>query len=196
MAKEKEKNSYSVIIPSIVLHCNKLTKGAKLLYAEIANECKKSSYCRLTNSYFAKCLDVSETSISKWVSELKKNKFIKHSCKFIKHYNKNIRTMYVKTISKETIKAYIKVIDSIDQFPDWKPKWQGKEGWVYLLRYDKFFKIGITRQENPVNRIETYDLYNPFPKEIIFCKLVNNCIKIERQIKAKFSKKTATNSQE
>lgn len=107
MSKKKE-DLHCIIISNKVLHNKKLTKGAKLIYIEIVNECGKHGYCKLTNAYFSKCFNTSETSISKWIKELKDNKVIKHSCKFMQEQNKNIRTIHIVGIEENKLKNTFK----------------------------------------------------------------------------------------
>ena len=70
---KKDYPSYYAIIPANVRYDKKLTPNAKLLYSEITALCNKKGYCWSTNKYFAELYDVSNTSISKWISSLVDN---------------------------------------------------------------------------------------------------------------------------
>ncbi len=96
----KNKESYYAIIPANVRYCSKLTPNAKLLYGEITALCNKKGYCWATNNHFAKLYNVSKTSISKWISDLEENGFIKCRIK-----NNNMRRIYIKEPYKKSYKS-------------------------------------------------------------------------------------------
>lgn len=64
------KPNYYAIIPAEVRYNEKLSPNAKLLYGEITALSNKKGMCWATNKYFADLYNVSEVSISKWVSQL------------------------------------------------------------------------------------------------------------------------------
>jgi hypothetical protein len=69
--------NYYAIIPASVRYNDKLTPNAKLLYGEITALCNEKGFCWATNKYFSDLYKVSEVSISKWVSQLKGEAFIR-----------------------------------------------------------------------------------------------------------------------
>ena len=73
----ENKKSYYAIIPADVRYNKNLTANAKLLYGEITALCNKEGYCWASNSYFAKLYEVSNQSISSWISALRSNNHIK-----------------------------------------------------------------------------------------------------------------------
>lgn len=89
----KDKKSYYAIIPSDVRYNKNLTANAKLLYGEITALCNKEGYCWASNSYFAALYEVSNTSISKWISDLKANKHINIS-------SKGVRKIFIQPLTK------------------------------------------------------------------------------------------------
>lgn len=72
----ENKKSYYSIIPANVRYDKDLTPNAKLLYSEITALCNEKGYCWANNSYFAELYQVSNTSISKWISQLRKKGYI------------------------------------------------------------------------------------------------------------------------
>ena len=81
-----------IVVPNKILHCKKLTQGAKLLMGVIIKLCSSKGYCWASNDYLAEIFDVNRMTISRWVKSLKNNGFIK--CKIYENYEnyrRNIR---------------------------------------------------------------------------------------------------------
>lgn len=74
-------SEYYAIIPVNVRYSKEITANAKLLYGEITALANKEGYCFASNNYFAELYEVSPQAISKWISSLEKNGFIK--CKYL-----------------------------------------------------------------------------------------------------------------
>lgn len=68
--------TFYAIIPANVRYCKGLKANAKLLYGEITALCNKDGFCWAENSYFAQLYEVSEETISRWISDLKRFGFI------------------------------------------------------------------------------------------------------------------------
>jgi DNA-binding transcriptional ArsR family regulator len=71
-----EEPNYFSVIPAEVRYA-KISSSAKLFYGELTALAKKNGYCYASNAYFSKLYEVSRTTISLWVKELKDNNFIK-----------------------------------------------------------------------------------------------------------------------
>jgi len=69
--------NYYAIIPADVRYNDKLTPNAKLLYGEITALCNDKGFCWATNKYFSDLYGKSEVSISKWISQLVDQAFIR-----------------------------------------------------------------------------------------------------------------------
>ena len=72
----KENPSYYAIIPANVRYDKNLSPNAKLLYGELTALTNKEGFAWASNNYFAELYGVHKNTISKWVSELNKNKYI------------------------------------------------------------------------------------------------------------------------
>lgn len=68
--------SYYAIIPADVRYDKRLKPNAKLLYGEITSLTNKEGYCWADNTYFANLFEVSNETISRWVSQLVKYGYI------------------------------------------------------------------------------------------------------------------------
>lgn len=90
----KENETLKISIPKKVLYCKKIPRGAKLLYIEISMWCERDDCCYQRNIYFSKLFGVSVVTISKWVKELREQKFIK--CK----YKKYLRIIFLRKVGK------------------------------------------------------------------------------------------------
>ena len=72
-----ENKNYFAIIPAPVRYCKDLKANEKLMYGELTALSNDKGFCFASNEYFSNLYEVSKTSISKWISNLEKNGFIK-----------------------------------------------------------------------------------------------------------------------
>lgn len=91
---EINKIGYYAVIPSSVLFCKELKANEKLLYALITVLANKEGYCFASNKYLASKFFVDHSTVSKWISHLRKLGFIREE--IIKDENKKfiIRKIY------------------------------------------------------------------------------------------------------
>ncbi len=68
--------NYFSVLPAEVRYDNDLCPNAKLLYSEITCLCNKNGYCESSNDYFANLYKTTKETISRWISQLKKKKYI------------------------------------------------------------------------------------------------------------------------
>lgn len=76
MTKEQENAAYYAVVPAPVRYDAELSPSAKLLYCEITSLCRSKGCCWATNSYFTQLFDLSESTISRLISQLAKRKHI------------------------------------------------------------------------------------------------------------------------
>lgn len=72
-----ERPGYYAIIPADVRYDDRLPANAKLLYGEISALIGAEGFCYATNSYFMKIYGFSDPTISRLISALEKNGYIK-----------------------------------------------------------------------------------------------------------------------
>lgn len=87
---------FYAIIPANVRYDSEIPPNAKLLYSEITALCNVKGYCWPTNDYFAELYNVSERTISRWISKLIQKEYI-------------VAEYQYKAGTKEILKRYIKL---------------------------------------------------------------------------------------
>jgi len=88
------KNTHYIIVPAVVRYDGRLPLGSRLLYGEIKALSNKHGFCFASNGWFAERYDVTDVTISNWISKLKKYKYIQIS------YNPH-RRMFVPLMKNE-----------------------------------------------------------------------------------------------
>lgn len=73
----ENKPNYYAIIPANVRYDNSLKAIEKLMYGEITALTNKEGYCFAKNGYFAELFEVANNTVSRWISNLEKNGYIK-----------------------------------------------------------------------------------------------------------------------
>ena len=89
-----EKPNYYSYIPAHVRYAD-ITPNAKLLYAEITALLQMNGVCFASNNYFSKLYGKNKITISRWISELKRNGFIKVSFTY-KEGSNEIANRYIQ----------------------------------------------------------------------------------------------------
>ena len=89
-----EKPNYYSYIPAHIRYAD-ITPNAKLLYAEITALLQMNGVCFASNQYFSKLYGKNKVTISRWISELKQNGFIKVSFTY-KEGSNEIANRYIQ----------------------------------------------------------------------------------------------------
>jgi len=95
----KEKPGYYAILTADVRYCDRLKAAEKLMYAEITALSEKNGYCHAGNTYFANLYNVSKETVSRWVSNLEKEGFVKRQIIY-KEGTKQIQGRYISIAQK------------------------------------------------------------------------------------------------
>ena len=94
-----DKPAYYAIIPATVRYDQRLTPNAKLLFGEITALCHQEGYCWAGNQYFADLYEVSKTSISTWIGNLKDAGHITVEMNY-KEGSKHILNRYIRILGE------------------------------------------------------------------------------------------------
>ena len=97
----KEKPSYYAVITADVRYNHNLKPNEKLLFAEITALTQKNGYCHASNRYFAELYNVSNETVSRWISNLKKENFIDVIIE--RNDKKEVIKRYITLLTKKSI---------------------------------------------------------------------------------------------
>jgi hypothetical protein len=78
-----ENPNFYAIIPANVRYDIRLKPNAKLLYGEITALTNRKGYCYANNGYFAELYNVSNETVSRWISELVEFGYLKISLIYV-----------------------------------------------------------------------------------------------------------------
>lgn len=95
---EENKISYYSIIPATVRYDKELKPAEKLLYGEVTALANRNGYCYAQNKYFAELYNVTNGTVSKWLSHLQKLGYIQIEIK--------------RNEKQEIISRYIYIVDT------------------------------------------------------------------------------------
>lgn len=119
----EENPNYYAIIPSEVRYDKKLKPNEKLLYGEISALANKMGVCFAGNSYFSELYEVDKATVSRWITNLEKNGYVKRVIKY-KKGTKEIaaRGILINGIVKMDKLKYFYVKKGRASTPDWLGK--------------------------------------------------------------------------
>ena len=135
-------NGYYAVIPASVRYNKNLKPAEKLLYGEISALCNKEGYCFAKNRYFAELYSVSQSSVSRWISNLTKLGFLE--------------VQIIRNEKNEVIerRIYIKDINFNNSHPDKTIKTDSKNG---LKNVQEGY---VQKNQYPVCEIAQYNNIN------------------------------------
>lgn len=91
MENEKQNPNFWAVIPATVRYDKIINSTAKLLFAEITALSNQEGYCWASNLYFAGLFGITETQVSRLISNLNDRGFIKS---FVSKEEGNLRKIY------------------------------------------------------------------------------------------------------
>ena len=145
-----EKPNYYAIIPADVRYAD-ITPNAKLLYAEITALLQMNGVCFASNQYFSKLYNKNKVTISRWISELKRNGFIKISFTY-KEGSNEIANRYIQIcyegISKNDKGVLTKMLKNNNTINNNNTTYSNKEGRFKKPTLDEVKNYCILRKNN------------------------------------------------
>lgn len=91
----KQQPNYYSIIPADVRYDKSLKANEKLLYGEITALSNQKGFCWAENIYFANLFGVSKATVSRWVSNLEKNGYVRTELIYGKNKQVEERRIYI-----------------------------------------------------------------------------------------------------
>lgn len=89
------KNNFYSILPAVVRYDDELPSSAKIVYTEISALANRKGYCYASNRYFADIYHVSISTVSRWIHQLEKKKYIR--CEYLNEgAHVNCRKIYIE----------------------------------------------------------------------------------------------------
>ena len=145
-----EKPNYYSYIPAHVRYADK-TPNAKLLYAEITALLQMNGVCFASNNYFSKLYNKNKVTISRWISELKRNGFIKISFTY-KEGSKEIANRYIQIcyegISKNDKEVLTKMLKNNNTINNNNTTYSNKKAFFKKPTIDQVKSYCIERNNN------------------------------------------------
>jgi len=145
-----EKPSYYSYIPAHVRYAD-ITPNAKLLYAEITALLQMNGVCFASNQYFSKLYNKNKVTISRWISELKRNGFIKISFTY-KEGSKEIANRYIQIcyggISKNDKEVLTKMLKNNNTINNNNTTYSNSKGRFKKPTLDEVKNYCILRKNN------------------------------------------------
>ena len=145
-----EKPNYYSYIPAHVRYAD-ITPNAKLLYAEITALLQMNGVCFASNNYFSKLYNKNKVTISRWISELKRNGFIKISFTY-KEGSKEIANRYIQIcyegISKNDKEVLTKMLKNNNTINNNNTTYSNKKAFFKKPTIDQVKSYCIERNNN------------------------------------------------
>lgn len=144
---EENQISYYAIIPATVRYDSRLKPAEKLIYGEITSLTNKMGYCFAKNKYFADLYNVTNHTVSQWISHLEKLGYV-----FIE---------LIRTDKKEIQERRIYIRDAPYVQKNTYP-------YVYKSTYPMYKNVQDNNINNKIDRVFNYIIRKSdiFPKEL------------------------------
>jgi DNA-binding PadR family transcriptional regulator len=168
-----EMKSYYAIIPATVRYCEDLTANAKLMYGEITALSNEQGYCWANNFYFANLYKVDKNTISRWVSSLERNGFIRTEVDRAKgnsrkiflsdaylQNSREVSTKMYRGYQQKEVEPRNKIVDNNNTYNNKDNTKESSDALAFLksnypTRYADFYSKHI----KPIKDIEKFELH-------------------------------------
>lgn len=169
--------SYYAVIPAIVRYDRELTGNAKLLYGEITALCNEKGYCWATNQYFADLYDVSKKTITQWIKQLEKRKYVETKL----NYKENSKEVANRFIFLLPFPVDGKFYDTVQN-----STYPGEENFPTSPQKGKYPGEEKVRENNTFNNTKEYSMSSS--EKIPFKKIIEHLNKVAE---SRFSPKSS-----
>lgn len=144
--------NYFAIIPAYIRYNKELKFGERLMYGEITALSNKEGYCYAKNKYFADLYDVSQSTISRWISHLSELNSI--DVQIIRNERKEIieRRIYIK--DTPYMQNCVYPYTQNNQYPIRK---KSKDNNINNNKIDSLFNYIIKKEKQIPNEFENYE---------------------------------------
>lgn len=146
------KANYFAIIPAYIRYNKELKFGERLMYGEITALSNKEGYCYAKNKYFADLYDVSQSTISRWISHLAE--FNSIDVQIIRNERKEIieRRIYIKDTPYMQNCTY--PYTQKNQYPIRKKR---KDNNININMLDSFYNYIINKEEQISDEFKNFE---------------------------------------
>ena len=180
---EENKPNYYAFLPASIRYNKNLKFGERLLFGEITALTNKEGYCYAKNKYFADLFDVSQSTISRWISHLAEINTIK--VEIIRNEKKEVKQRKIYITDNPYMQKCIYPYTQNNQYPIRK---KSKDNNINI-NIDRLFNY-IIKEESEIPRefsnINEADLYNLLDKyEMLYTKEQTQYMSIENLEKIK-----------
>ena len=176
-------SSYYAIIPAYIRYNKELKFGERLMYGEITALSNKEGYCYAKNKYFADLYDVSQSTISRWISHLAELNSIK--VEVIRNEKKEIIERRIYLTDTPYMQNCTYPYTQKNQYPIRKKR---KDNNININMLDSFYNYIINKEEKIPKEFENLEvqILDVLEKyEMIYPEEIINCMKAENVEKVK-----------
>lgn len=144
--------NYYAIIPANIRYNKELRFGERLMYGEITALSNKEGYCYAKNKYFADLYDVSQSTISRWISHLAELNSI--DVQIIRNEKKEIVERRIYITDTPYVQNCVYPYTQKSQYPIRK---KSKDNNINNNKIDRLFNYIIKKEKQIPKEFENYE---------------------------------------